>query len=83
MNPQKLLNKIINNPKNVRFRDMIILVEKFGFVHDRTKGSHHIFVHPDIPDLLNLQNSNGEVKPYQIKQFLSLVEQYNLSLQED
>jgi hypothetical protein len=33
--------------------------------------------------LLNLQNVKGEAKPYQIRQFLRLVERYNLSLRED
>ena len=28
-------------------RDVIRLLEKRGFVLDRTKGSHHIYLHPD------------------------------------
>ena len=48
----------------------------------RTSGSHHIFQHPDVDELLNLQNSKGKAKPYQIKQFLELVEMYNLELGE-
>jgi hypothetical protein len=45
-------------------------------------GSHHIFVHPDIPELVNLQSVKGQAKPYQIKQFLRLVERYDLKLED-
>lgn len=44
----------------------------------RTSGSHHIFSHPDVPELLNLQEVAGEAKPYQVRQLLRLVERYNL-----
>jgi hypothetical protein len=33
-----------------------------------------------MPELINLQNVHGQVKPYQIKQFLALVERYNLRM---
>jgi hypothetical protein len=55
----------------------------FGFELSRVHGSHHIFEHPDIPEILNLQNYKGEAKPYQIEQFLALVEEYNLTIKED
>jgi predicted RNA binding protein YcfA (HicA-like mRNA interferase family) len=66
----------------VRFSEAIALAEAFGFRLDRINGSHHIFIHPEIPELLNLQNDNGKAKPYQIKQLLQLVEEYNLQLGE-
>jgi hypothetical protein len=56
------------------------LVEAFGFELQRTSGSHHVFVHPDVRELLNLQEVRGQAKPYQIRQFLRLVERYALSL---
>jgi predicted RNA binding protein YcfA (HicA-like mRNA interferase family) len=49
----------------------------------RTSGSHHIFSHPDVAELVNLQDVKGEAKPYQIRQFLRLVEKYNLRLGEE
>jgi hypothetical protein len=42
----------------------------------------HIFVHPDIPELVNLQSVKGQAKPYQVKQFLRLVERYDLKLED-
>ena len=68
---------------NVAFGDMVSLVEGFGFSLARVLGSHHIFAHPLIPELVNVQSVGGEAKPYQIRQFLRLVERYNLQLEEE
>ena len=59
---------------------MVRLVEGLGFRQQRVSGSHHIFVHPEVPELVNLQNVSGEAKPYQIRQLLRLVERYNLDI---
>jgi len=82
MNKKKLLEKILAGSKNVQFSEMVALVEAFGFELTRTKGSHFIFTHPEIPELINLQEKNGKAKPYQVREFLELVEKYNLKLQE-
>jgi predicted RNA binding protein YcfA (HicA-like mRNA interferase family) len=58
------------------------LVEALGFELQRTSGSHHIFAHPDVPELLNLQEVAGEAKPYQIRQLLRLMERYSLTLED-
>ena len=40
--------------------------------------------HQNIAELLSLQPRNdGKAKPYQLRQFLKLVEAYNLELDED
>ncbi len=83
MKPRKLLEKILGGPRNVRFADFCKLVEAFGFTLLRISGSHHIYSHPDVPELVNLQEVGGQTKPYQIRQFLKLVEEYNLTLEDD
>lgn len=83
MKSRKILTKILAGSLNVRFADMCKLVEAFGFGLSRVSGSHHIFAHPDIPQLVNLQDVGGNAKPYQIRQFLKLVEEYNLRLEDD
>ena len=83
MNPRKILKKIMENSKNIGFNDMVTLLESYNFYLDRISGSHHIFINLEIKELVNLQNVNGQVKPYQIKQFLRLVEKYNLRIKED
>ncbi len=68
--------------QNVTFADFVNLVEGFGFKLLRTSGSHHIFGHPGIPQLVNLQDVGGRAKPYQIRQFLRLVERCNINLED-
>ena len=81
MNPRKLLTRLLaGHLRNVAFDDFRRLVEAFGFEAMRTAGSHTVFAHPEVDEQLNLQPHRGEAKPYQIRQFLALVEQYNLRL---
>ncbi len=82
MKPRKVLEEMLGGSRNVRFSDMRGLVEAFGFTLKRVRGSHHIFIHPDVPELVNLQEIGGQAKPYQIRQFLKLVEEYNLRLED-
>ena len=80
MNPQKLLQKALSSPANLRFEEASYLALAFGFHLSRLKGSHHIYAHPNVRELVNLQEVKGKAKPYQVKQLLALVEGYNLSL---
>ena len=81
---QKLYQRILNNQKNIKFTDLLTIVEAFGFELDRIRGSHHIYKHPATDSgFLTLQpDKNSQAKPYQIKQFLSLVEEHALSLED-
>ncbi|MCA1794731.1 MAG: type II toxin-antitoxin system HicA family toxin [Desulfobacteraceae bacterium] len=83
MKSRKLLQKILGGSKNIRFTEMVNLVESFGFKLNRTDGSHHIFSRPGIPELVNLQDVKGQAKPYQIRQFLKLVEKHDLKLEDE
>jgi len=84
MNRKKLLGRLSRGElRNVGFSDMVNLVQSFGFSLDRIHGSHHVFKHPSIVEMLNLQEVNGEAKPYQIRQFIRIVERHNLRLERD
>jgi hypothetical protein len=83
VNKKKLLKKAIENNKNLRFNEMAILVKALGFRLSRVSGSHHIFINPEIKEIINIQDVNGKAKPYQVKQFLCLVEKYNLRMEDD
>lgn len=84
MNRRRLLKRLAEGAlRNVAFREMIGLAEGFGFRVTRVSGSHHILTHAAIPEILNLQEVKGEAKPYQIRQFLRLVERHNLILEEE
>lgn len=80
---RKLLEKVFSGSRNIQFDDLVTLVEAFGFSLSRINGSHHIFTHPTIPELINLQNSNGKAIPYQIRQFLILIEKYSLTMENE
>ncbi len=83
MNRERLLRRLaLGSLQNVAFTDMVNLVRGFGFVSARVSGSHHIFAHDGVPELVNIQNVGGQAKPYQIRQFLRLVEKYGLKLKE-
>ncbi len=83
MKPRRLLERVVAGSLNTSFRDFRRVVEAFGFRLSRIRGSHHIFTHPSVPELVNLQDINGKAKPYQIRQFLKLIEEYNLTLEDD
>jgi len=83
VNKRKILAKALASPNNVRFDEMVSLVEGFGFRLSRVKGSHHIFVHQAMRELVNIQNAAGRAKPYQVRQFLRLVERYNIEIEGD
>lgn len=83
MNRRRLLVRLLNGSRNVGFADMVNLAEGFGFRLSRVNGSHHIFSHPGVPELLNLQEVGGQAKPYQVRQFLKLVERHRLRLEDD
>jgi predicted RNA binding protein YcfA (HicA-like mRNA interferase family) len=61
---RKLLEKILTGSKNIRFDELVTLVGAFGFTLSRINGSHHIFTHPEVPEIVNLQNKQGKAVPY-------------------
>lgn len=84
VHPKKLLQRVVaGHLQNVAFRDLQSLVDAFGFQLMRIDGSHHIYAHERIAEQLNLQALAGEAKAYQIRQFLRLVERYDLRMKEN
>ena len=81
MKKKKLLAKAISSPNNLHFVELVTLVQGFGFKLSRTEGSHHIFVLPGTSLRLNFQNIGSKAKPYQVRQFLKMVEENNLQLE--
>ncbi|MBK9124087.1 MAG: type II toxin-antitoxin system HicA family toxin [Chloroflexi bacterium] len=80
---RKLLVKAMAS-RNMRFDEFTVLVEGFGFELKRISGSHRIYRHERVSEVLSLQpDKNGQAKPYQIRLLLRLVEEYSLTLAED
>lgn len=83
MDERKLLTRLSRGTvANVAFADLCSLAEGLGFELRRVRESHHVFTHPDIPQLINLQSVHGQAKPYQIRQLMRLVERYDLRLED-
>ena len=82
--PRQLLVRLAaGHLQNVAFRDLQSLVEAMGFRQLRVEGSHHIYGRDEVSEQLNLQSVRGEAKPYQIRQFLRLVERYGLRIGDE
>ncbi|PKP54364.1 MAG: hypothetical protein CVT90_01655 [Candidatus Altiarchaeales archaeon HGW-Altiarchaeales-3] len=78
MTKKETYEKLKINPKNVRFETICKAAIEFGFEFKGGKGSHRIFVKTGIRKMLNFQNVKGKAKPYQVKQFLKIIEKYKL-----
>jgi len=71
----KLLEHARRSPTNLRFSELCRLAECYGFVHDRTKGSHAIYKHPDVQQVQNFQDHNGKAKAYQVRQLVNAIDE--------
>lgn len=81
--PSKLYMQLLQSTnRSVSFRDFLALVEAFGFAQVRTKGSHQSFAHDRCPKLLVLQPIGKDAKRYQVREFLDMVEEYGLTMDE-
>jgi hypothetical protein len=80
---EKLLWKILRGTSdgNISFSELVKILEVFGF-ECRIKGSHHIFYKEGIVEIINLQQKNGQAKPYQVKQVRDLILKYKLELDD-
>lgn len=74
-NIEKLLKQIRGNPKGVQFSDLCKICKHY-FGEPRQPGSsHRIYKTPWQGDpRVNIQNSKGKAKAYQVKQVLKAIE---------
>lgn len=80
----KRLQRIRQNPRNVAFRDLQTVLEDYGFVLDRTDGSHNSFVGKVRgEDVLLTIPLSHPLKPVYVKQALALIDQIEAEVEED
>ena len=73
--PAKLYALLLaSTDRSIEFREFIAMIEAFGFMHIRTKGSHRSYAHPTCDALLVLQPKGKDAKRYQVREFLGIVE---------
>lgn len=66
----------------LRFTELEKLVFAFGFEFDRQRGSHRVYRRPDVPEGLIFQPEGKAAKPYQVEQFLAIVGEHGLTLED-
>jgi hypothetical protein len=66
------LSKLEGRTKNIKFKDLLNICEKFFGPPRVSASSHHFFKTPWPGDpRINLQPQKGNAKPYQVKQVIS------------
>jgi hypothetical protein len=66
--------KILDNPKNVKFKDLLNICIKY-FGTPRIAGSHHIFKTPwEGEPFINIQKDGKMAKEYQVKDVKKSIE---------
>ena len=80
MKAAKLKAKLLNGAvTNWSFSDACLVARHCGWTLSRQSGSHHIFTHSrsEVPSL-NLQEKDGQAKPYQLRQMKEAIENCQL-----
>ena len=80
--PSKLYANLLASRTAMRFRDFQRILEAFGFKLDRINGSHHQYKHPLANRPLSIQPKGSMAKPYQVDQFLDIVEEFGLQIEK-
>ena len=80
--PAKLYTRMLSSRSSMKFSDFQRILEAFGFSLDRTNGSHHQYKHPMASRPLSIQPKGNMAKPYQIDQFLDIVEEFGLQIEK-
>lgn len=79
VNHAKIRERILSgsSDRNIDFADMLRLLERLGFA-ERIKGDHHIFTKSGIAEIVNLQPTGKQAKPYQVRQVRDILVKYGL-----
>ncbi len=77
---QKILDRVMTGQGTITFREFERLLLALGFKHDRTSGSHRIYVHPRATRPLSVQPRGKDAKPYQVRQLRAMIEEFGLKL---
>ena len=76
----KLLERMRQNPRDWRIDDLEALALHFGMSVRKTGGSHVIFCHSDLPEMLSVP-ARRPIKPVYVRRFVAMID--DLSSHED
>jgi len=73
--PVEIIESMRVNPAGVRFADLCKVCDHYFGQARKSSGSHRVYKTPWIGDpRVNIQNSNGQAKAYQVRQVLKAIE---------
>jgi len=71
---EEILAEMKRNPKGVRFTDLVKVCDKYFGEPRQSGSSHRVYKTPWQGDpRVNVQNSMGKAKPYQVRQVLQAI----------
>jgi len=70
----KLLARMRQNPRDWRIEDLEALAQHFGMSVRRTGGSHVIFYHSDLPEMLSVP-ARRPIKPVYVRRFVAMLDE--------
>jgi hypothetical protein len=75
----KLHQKAINSPHNVRFKELCLLAECYGWEFARQNGtSHRLYINealtPEEGRRMNFQDYKGQAKALHVRQLLAAID---------
>ena len=78
----KLYQKLLDG-RQLTFAEFQRLLEAFGYRYERSRGSHISYCHIRISDTRIIQPRGKYAKPYQVQQFVDMIEEFGLTLEKD
>jgi hypothetical protein len=67
--------EMLNNPKGIRFTDVIKVCNHYFGKPRQKSSSHHVYKTPWIGNpRVNIQNEKGKAKAYQVRQILAAID---------
>lgn len=69
----KTLEKMRNNPCDWRIEDLLAVASHYQIEVRNEGGSHHIFSHPGIVQVLSVP-ARRPIKPVYVRQFVELID---------
>lgn len=78
MDKRAFFEKIKRAPNGIRYDEIRRFVEDLGFSFKGGRGSHNVFIKQGVQEILNFQDVQGLVKPYQVRQVIKIIERYKL-----
>ena len=79
-NIQDILIQMRQTPKGIRFNDLCKVCDSYFGKARQSGSSHRVYKTPWQGDpRVNIQNSKGKAKPYQVRQVLQAIERLEVT----